>query len=310
TYTVKSRLVEQLRNSTMNKLLPYLFHLLGIHCASSLVNDTNTSSNQTASAASNEAKSTEPFDLSRWDITDYQVAGIDLSSPEIGFPLLAGHLYYTCLANVPSLVRIWWTECKLRQLNIAVESMTEKYFSPLLISHELASLAKAQQASAQGGQAAAAAALSGISDDLNQLQIKASKATSEVTASFKIEDSTVEIAIRLPANFPLRQVEVEGLQRVGVDDGRWRAWLFAVAGVIAAQNGSLVDALSLFRRNVGLHFEGVEDCTICYSIVSLQDRSLPNKTCKTCKNRFHGSCLYKWFKTSSSSSCPLCRTLW
>ncbi|KAF9958836.1 hypothetical protein BGZ72_010818 [Mortierella alpina] len=311
TYTVKSLLVEQLRNaSTMNEFLPYLFHLLGIHSASSLVNDSSASGNQSASTSSNDLQSVEPFDMSRWDITDYQVAGFDLSSPEIGFPLLAGHLYYTCLANVPSLVRIWWTECKLRQLSIAVESLTEKYFSPLLIVRELNSLTKAQQAPAQGGQAAAAAALSGVSDDLNQLQIKTSKATSEVSASFQIDEATMEIVIRLPTNFPLRQVEVEGLQRVGVKEARWRAWLLAVAGVIAAQNGSLIDALSLFRRNVGLHFEGVEDCTICYSIVSVQDRSLPNKTCKTCKHRFHASCLYKWFRTSNSSSCPLCRTLW
>ncbi|KAF9139307.1 hypothetical protein BGX30_008106 [Mortierella sp. GBA39] len=310
TYTVKSRLVEQLRTSSaMNDFLPYLFHLLGIHSASSLVSDSSSTS-QTASSASNDAQAVELFDLSRWDITEYQVVGFDLSSPEIGFPLFAGHLYYTCLANVPSLVRIWWTECKLRQLSIAVESLTERFFSPLLITRELNSLVKAQQAPAQGGNAAAAAALSGVTDDLNELQIKTSKATSEVTASFQIDEATMEIVIRLPTNFPLRQVEVEGLQRVGVKEARWRAWLLAVAGVIAAQNGSLIDALSLFRRNVGLHFEGVEDCTICYSIVSLQDRSLPNKTCKTCKHRFHASCLYKWFRTSNSSSCPLCRTLW
>ncbi|KAG0019855.1 hypothetical protein BGZ80_005180 [Entomortierella chlamydospora] len=279
TYTVKSRLVEQLRNSSsMNELLPYLFHLLGIHSASPLVNESNSSGNQTASSSSSELKSMEPFDLSLWDITDYQVTGFSMSSPEIGFPLLAGYLYYTCLANVPSLVRIWWTECKLRQLSIAVESLTEKYFSPLLITRELTSLAKAQQAPAAGSQAAAVAALSGVSDDLNELQIKTSKATSEVTASFQIDEATMEIVIRLPSNFPLRQVEVEGLQRVGVKEARWRAWLLGVAGVIAAQNGSLIDALTLFRKNVGLHFEGVEDCTICYSIVSLQDRSLPNKT--------------------------------
>ncbi|KAF8938278.1 hypothetical protein BGZ47_008652 [Haplosporangium gracile] len=281
TYAVKSRLVEQLRTlSTMNEFLPYLFHLLGIRSASSLVNDSSSAS-QTVSSASNDAQAVELFDLSRWDITEYQVVGFDLSSPEIGFPLFAGHLYYTCLANVPSLVRIWWTECKLRQLSIAVESLTERFFSPLLITRELNSLIKAQQAPTQGGNAAAAAALSGVTDDLNELQIKTSKATSEVTASFQIDEATMEIVIRLPTNFPLRQVEVEGLQRVGVKEARWRAWLLAVAGVIAAQNGSLIDALTLFRRNVGLHFEGVEDCTICYSIVSLQDRSLPNKTCKT-----------------------------
>lgn len=33
------------------------------------------------------------------------------------------------------------------------------------------------------------------------------------------------------------------------------------------QNGLIVDALSLFKRNVTLHFEGVEACAICYSVV-------------------------------------------
>lgn len=32
---------------------------------------------------------------------------------------------------------------------------------------------------------------------------------------------------------------------------------------------------------------------IFISIISVTDRSLPNKPCKTCKNRFHASCLYK-----------------
>lgn len=49
----------------------------------------------------------------------------------------------------------------------------------------------------------------------------------------------------------------------------------------------------MFKRNVTMHFEGIEDCTICYSIVSVTDRSLPSKQCRTCKNKYHASCLYK-----------------
>lgn len=30
-------------------------------------------------------------------------------------------------------------------------------------------------------------------------------------------------------------------------------------------------------------------------------------TFQTCKNLFHSSCLFKWFKTSNASTCPLCR---
>ena len=55
----------------------------------------------------------------------------------------------------------------------------------------------------------------------------------------------------------------------------------------------MLDALTLFKRNVSLHFAGVTECAICYSIISVNDRSLPNRSCKTCDNTFHASCLYK-----------------
>lgn len=59
------------------------------------------------------------------------------------------------------------------------------------------------------------------------------------------------------------------------------------------QDGLVLDALTLFKRNVSLHFAGVTECAICYSIISVNDRSLPNRSCKTCDNTFHASCLYK-----------------
>lgn len=108
------------------------------------------------------------------------------------------------------------------------------------------------------------------------------------------------------------------------------------------QNGNVVDALTVFKRNVNLHFDGVGDCVICYSIISVVDRSIPTKQCRTCRNKFHASCLYKvyfffffilkkiylshiktifshfffiiltlfqWFRSSNSASCPLCRSI-
>lgn len=72
------------------------------------------------------------------------------------------------------------------------------------------------------------------------------------------------------------------------------------------QNGSITDGLSSFRRNVTGALKGQTECAICYSIISA-DRQLPQKRCPTCKNLFHASCLFKWFKTSNASTCPLCR---
>ena len=57
-------------------------------------------------------------------------------------------------------------------------------------------------------------------------------------------------------------------------------------------------------------FEGIEPCVICYSTLHPRDMSLPTLVCKTCKNRFHPSCLYKWFQTSHKHLCPLCQQAW
>ncbi|KAI9346637.1 hypothetical protein BD770DRAFT_475389 [Pilaira anomala] len=238
----------------------------------------------------------KPFDLTPWSILEYDTDGFD-SSTEMSFLILASHLYYRALTHIPSLVRLWWIDCKQRQLTIAVESFTEKYFSQQLINNELG-LVNRPDIKAQLEE-----------NEENEFTVKTLRAASEVTATYRVDEQNMQIAIKLPSNFPLRQIDVEGVQKVGVNDKQWRGWMFAVAATIGSQNGNIVDALTVFKRNVNLHFSGVEDCTICYSIISIQDRSIPTKQCRTCKNKFHSSCLYKWFRSSNSASCPLCRTV-
>lgn len=205
----------------------------------------------------------------------------------------ATHLYHLCLLHIPALVRSWWIDCKDRTLSTAVEQLTEKNYSTLLIQSDVQSLQSEQSKSL-------------LKDD--NLSIRVSNGGRDIFTTYEIDEQKMEMAIRIPANYPLRRVVVEGLQRIGVKDNQWRAWLLASQAVLTAQNGSILDAISLFQRNVSLHFEGVADCNICFSILSVQDKSLPSKKCQTCKNLFHSSCLFKWFKSSSQSRCPLCRT--
>ncbi|RUP46969.1 hypothetical protein BC936DRAFT_146314 [Jimgerdemannia flammicorona] len=262
TFKLKEHYVAQVKEAnSIAVLLPFLFQILGLGHAAT------------------------PFDLSKWEITQLDVQSFDTAS-DVGFSLLASHLYYRALKHLPSFVRIWWAECKNRPLIIAVESYTEKFFSSLIIAQELASITRPEVKTQ-------------LEDET--MTVKTSRVTNEVTASYKIDEQTMEMAIRLPANFPLRQVDVEGLQRVGVPEGKWRGWLLATSAIIAVQNGDIVDALLLFKRNAKLHFEGVEDCTICYSIISIQDRSLPNKQCQTCKNRFHASCFGSELRTNPAA---------
>ncbi|KAI8806722.1 hypothetical protein BJ742DRAFT_349555 [Cladochytrium replicatum] len=248
-------------------------------------------------------KSTWNMSQQNWEEIDMDA--FDILDPDaLSFKLLAAHLYLRALRTVPSLVRTWWSECKNRQLVLSVESFTEKFFSPAIISREVEFVQTADQGA------------------FENMSIRASKNANEVAAAYNIEDAKLEIVFRLPSSFPLRQVEVEtgggstggsgssGGRTAGVNESRWRSWLLATSGVIIAQNGTILDALQLFKKNVSLHFEGVEDCAICYSVIGVIDRQLPNKQCKTCKHLFHASCLYKWLRTSNQSTCPLCRSLW
>jgi len=74
------------------------------------------------------------------------------------------------------------------------------------------------------------------------------------------------------------------------------------------QDGSILDAVLLWKQNLDRYFEGVECCPICYSVFHISDYSLPGMTCKTCHNKFHSACLYKWIRVSHDSTCPLCRS--
>ncbi|KAG5439588.1 hypothetical protein PCANB_002164 [Pneumocystis canis] len=229
-------------------------------------------------------RSINSIEISR-DINQWK----NIDNTKIEMQSLSAYTYLFILKYVPSLARNWWINCKNRQLTQLVEMITEKYISPILIEEEidLVLLESVQ-----------------LKMNDNNIHVKTSKTTREVTTTYTIDDQYLEMVIRLPPCYPLCQVSVEGVQKIGIKDSQWRAWLLASKILITTQNGSIVDAVSLFKRNVSLHFEGVAE----FSIISVQDRSLPTKKCTTCKNKFHSSCLYKWFKTSNTSRCPLCRT--
>ncbi|KAI8075925.1 uncharacterized protein B0P05DRAFT_579996 [Gilbertella persicaria] len=169
-----------------------------------------------------QQQGSKPFDLSPWSVIEYDIDGFD-ATLEMSFIILASHLYYRALTHIPSLVRLWWIDCKHRQLTIAIENYTEKHFSQQLINNEM-ELVNRPDIKTQ---------LEDNED--NEFTVKTSKAANEVTATYRVDEQNMQIAIKLPSNFPLRQIDVEGVQKVGVNDKQWRGWMFAVTAVIGSQ---------------------------------------------------------------------------
>ncbi|ERS97539.1 hypothetical protein HMPREF1624_05708 [Sporothrix schenckii ATCC 58251] len=242
----------------------------------------------------------------RASIAAYDLAAAEASrSDEAHMHQLLVHLYYLVLKYVPGLFKAWYTACRTKQTTVAVEAWTAKYVSALVVEEVLDDVA-AWAASSEGRGGAAGSAASAAGDDDHDMTIKTNKRAREVVAGYEVDELTLSIALRLPANYPIDNVAVVGLNRVAVDEKKWQSWLMITQGVIAFANGSLVEGLAAFQRNVLGALQGHTECAICYSIISVEKR-VPEKRCGTCKNMFHRSCLYKWFLSSNQNSCPLCR---
>ena len=237
----------------------------------------------------------KPVDASRYDFQTSALRGDQIPEHETHGALI--HLYYLCLRRLPSITKDWWRDSTSRQLSVAVESWTQKYISPSVIAQELSVISEWAPSQSTADQ---------------PMTVKVSPSAREITASIPIDEQTMTIAIRLPPAYPLARAEVESVHRVGVVEKKWRFWIINAQGVINFSSGgvgegnSIIDGLMAWRKNVTAAMKGQTECAICYSVVSA-DRQLPNKKCSTCKNTFHSSCLFKWFKSSNSSSCPLCR---
>ena len=233
----------------------------------------------------------KPVDGSRYDPEHLLVASEDHQERQTS--TLVIHICYLCLKNLPNLSKAWWRDACSRHLQKPIEAWIEKYISPVVIAAELATVI---------------AWLPTQDATDTSLTVKVSLRAHELTASYPLDEQHMCIRIVLPSTYPLTPVIVESVHRVGIDEKKWRSWLLTTAGVInfSGTSGAIIEGLVAWRKNVTGALKGQSECAICYSVVSA-DRQLPNKRCGTCRNLFHGSCLFRWFRSSGSSSCPLCR---
>jgi E3 ubiquitin-protein ligase DOA10 len=71
---------------------------------------------------------------------------------------------------------------------------------------------------------------------------------------------------------------------------------------------SIPKSVKAWASGVSAVIEGVDECYICYSVVHVESNSIPSKKCSTCKNAYHKECIFRWFRTSGKTLCPICQT--
>ncbi|KAG2622911.1 E3 ubiquitin-protein ligase listerin-like isoform X1 [Panicum virgatum] len=202
---------------------------------------------------------------------------------------LAGSLYGMMIRLLPSFVRTWFTTLRDRSLSYSIESFTRQWCSPPLLLDEFSQVKDSVYAD-------------------ENFSVSVNRSAYEIIATYKKEDTGIDLVIRLPNCYPLRHVDVECTRSLGISEVKCRKWLLSLTSFVRNQNGAIAEAIRTWKSNFDKEFEGVEECPICYSILHTSNHSLPRLACKTCKHKFHGACLYKWFSTSNKSTCPLCQT--
>ena len=144
--------------------------------------------------------------------------------------LLAAHLFYRALLIVPSLIRKWLLECTDRQLSTSIVNYTSQHFSPVIIRNELIQV-KSPEATAE------------LIDE--NMTIKVAQNVNEVTASYLVDEHHLELTLKLPNDWPLHNIEIKDLKKVGVLEDRWRAWVLGVQQIIWSQVGCHESPLSI-----------------------------------------------------------------
>jgi hypothetical protein len=214
-------------------------------------------------------------------------------SEAVSMEQLAIYTLFRTVCTLPAMVRNFWTSdgCS-RSQKLKLSRFIEERARNSIVAREMALVTLATKSGRW---------------DSKELVVKGNAVSGEVTASYMREETSVEMKITLPSAYPLRNVDVSCTSRIGMADGRWRRWVLQIIQLLSQQDGSVVDAVLMWKCNIEKELAGVEPCPICYCILHSKTLSLPTLACPTCRNKFHSACLFTWFKSSGKSKCVICQ---
>ncbi|KAL3317725.1 Ufm1-specific protease 2 [Cichlidogyrus casuarinus] len=205
-----------------------------------------------------------------------------------------------------------------KQFGIQFEKMVTRHFTKFVgrLSITLVQqLALKQQdineVQASGGLLSSLANMvGGLQSKERTISVKTRLNTLEILTTYYVsDDHSLEMIIQLPEKYPLETVQLQSGRRKGLSCDQWRSWLHQLSLFLNHQNGSILEGIKLWHRNIRKKFDGIEECAICYSIVNNKNFTLPKMQCRVCKKIFHHSCMYRWFSSSRNPTCPMCRNL-
>lgn len=198
--------------------------------------------------------------------------------PKVSGSIVA-HLLLEVALHSSGDLRTWYRDIRDRSLLKKVDMALATVVTPAVM-HSLAEVTK------------------------NREEVTVSEKAHEIRGIKEAEDLRVEIVIVLPEQYPAKPAAVEIRNLAGVPEGKKRLWLLEARQ--NAQRYGVLQAMDQLLAKVGQFLDGIEPCAICYS-TTLDNKTLPSKSCGTCHNIYHTDCLYRWFNSNRDKLCPMCR---
>eukprot|EP00917_Polyrhabdina_sp_WS-2016_P002083 GHVP01004480.1.p1 GENE.GHVP01004480.1~~GHVP01004480.1.p1 ORF type:complete len:1137 (+),score=188.78 GHVP01004480.1:2008-5418(+) len=205
---------------------------------------------------------------------------------------------YVFLTYLFSRLRI-----NLRLLGAKSERLLGPYVAPLLLVSELLSTAKSLREEFERT----------TSDDAILSVSFEAPATLVASVSHTQEELRVDLTFNFSniSLFDSFGINIPSVNRIS--DSRILNWKIAAFSEMnkpsrgCPRGSAIYRCILVFWSNVSHFFEGVKDCTICYSMVHSTNRTLPGAECDNCSQKFHQACLDKWFNSSYKTVCPYCQ---
>eukprot|EP01015_Nassula_variabilis_P016042 TRINITY_DN2422_c0_g1_i15.p1 TRINITY_DN2422_c0_g1~~TRINITY_DN2422_c0_g1_i15.p1 ORF type:complete len:588 (+),score=106.01 TRINITY_DN2422_c0_g1_i15:44-1765(+) len=227
--------------------------------------------------------------LSPNEVRDIQPQWTEYLTKDVLFRLAVQALFlFTC--NFPSYTRRWVSEANKALTKIA-EVCMKNFISQALFQDEIELIENAQH-----------------EWKTEEFNIYIMRTTRQIQAIYTKEDASLEIEITIPSDYPLSLIQIDYKRGVKIPEGKLNKWILMMRSLLMNQNNTILNSLLIWKTNVDKQFEGVEECAICYYCIHQTTGDLPKLGCKTCKHKFHASCIKKWFSTKNKSECPLCKS--
>lgn len=288
-WTVRARCVNYLKNTGMSAHMLFLLirlsgDMLKFRDVSALLQRVETVQSMQLEEEYSESRPRKHSEQANQNTTGNILVG--------SLQHLAVYALFRTVCTLPAMFRTFWSDDCTRLQKTRLSKFVEERVRESLMKREVALIATSSAAGRW---------------DAEEFAVRGSVVSGEVTAVLSKEETTVEIKVKLPPSYPLKIVEVACTSRIGVSDGRWRRWVLQIIQLLGMQDGSVVDAVLMWKCNIEKELEGVEPCPICYCTLHTKTLSLPSMACPTCNNKFHSPCLSTWFKSSGKSKCVICQ---